>query len=154
MIAIVSSHHATQHFKHAFKSYGSVDHRERTFAEGVAQAARAVAKARLRRTNDDGRGWLLKTTQELQHAWTRGSGMRDTRLHRNRQIDDCDVHWRVMQEFSRLDSRSAAVAIDPQRSEKRRQLIGEVAVAPATRGHHQRESRPRRALALRLTRPR
>jgi len=152
VIAIVASHHATQHFKHAFKSYGPVDHRECALAKGVAEAASAIAKTRLGGTDDDGRRWLLQTTQELQHARACGSGMRGIRLHRDRQVDDRDMHWRVIQELSRLDSGSAPVAIDPQRSEKRWQLIGEVAVAPATRSHHQRESRPWRALALRLTR--
>lgn len=136
MVAVVTAHDAPKNFEKTFETDRAVDDGEGAVAKGVAQASRAIAEARLRRPDHDGRRRLLEATEELEDARAGGLGTRRVGFHGNRHVDDRDVHRRAAEEFGGFDAGAAAVAVDAERSEDGGKLIGEVVLAPAAVGDH------------------
>ena len=157
VISVMAPHHATQGLKHRLQPHRAIDDRERAFAKRFGEAAGAVTRVGLGWPHDDGRRRLLKTAKKLEHARSRRSqtsyALRRGRLHRNREVDDGDVHDAATEELGGLDAGAAAVAIDPKRPKKGGQLVGKAAVPPAAVGQHEPQAAAGAGFAKLLTHP-
>jgi hypothetical protein len=144
MIAVVPTHHALEDLKHVLDRYWVIEHRECTIAQRVGKHSGALCRIDLAWAHDDGRRRLVEALEKLKNAragWNgSGAGLGAGGVHRDREVDDRNVHTRGANDIRSLVAALRAIALNADSIQNDRELVGKRVFAPTAVGQQQIEA--------------